>query len=612
MKKNDLYCKDDKIFRIIHIQENRILIVDCMKYNMPAWVEPAVVGGCVRCAEETYYSKVNFAVVDEVHMEAKAKAIMFERYAMVTAILPFVADEKLRAIAISKVSEQYEVSKQSVRNYLCRYLALNHIQSLLPQKKSESRELTLDEKNIRWSLNKFFYNKYRNSLKTAYTMMLKERYCDAEGNLVEEYPSYYQYRYFYRKHRKLQNYYISREGLSAYQRDFRPLVGGNIQTFAPCPGVGMIDGTVCDIYLVDDAGRLVGRPLLVTCVDAYSGMCLGYSLTWEGGVYALRNLMLNVVTDKIEHCRKHGISISSDEWCNNQLPYKLVSDQGSEYICDTFSQLIELGVQITNLPPYRPELKSWAELLFRLLQDNYKKYLRSKGVIEVDYQERGAHDYRKDACLTMEQFEKIIIHCILYHNAKRSNDNFPYTEEMLEAEVLPYSTEIWKWGLKYSGVKLLDVTAEQIIFTLLPRVYGKFTRQGLKVNKLRYYNEGYTEKYLSGGEVLVAYNPDDVSAVWVMEDGKYIRFELIDSRFDGKSFDAVEELKHKQRQISKKTRKQSLQAEIQLARNIEMVTNAVKSSGKVSTKGIRENRQKEQKKQHIDYVRKVGTEDGLE
>ena len=104
-------------------------------------------------------------------------------------------------------------------------------------------------------------------------------------------------------------------------------------------------------------------------------MCLGYALTWEGGVYSLRNLMLNVVADKVEHCRNHGIMISPDEWCNNQLPYKLVSDQGAEYISDTFTQLTELGVQITNLPPYRPELKSWAELLFRLLQDNYKKVL---------------------------------------------------------------------------------------------------------------------------------------------------------------------------------------------------------------------------------------------
>lgn len=43
-----------------------------------------------------------------------------------------------------------------------------------------------------------------------------------------------------------------------------------------------------------------------------------------------------------------------------------------------------------------------------------------------------------------------------------------------------------------------------------------------------------------------------------------------------------------------------------------MVANMAQTTGKVSTKGIRDNRQKEQKKQHIDYVRKVGAEDGLE
>lgn len=74
-------------------------------------------------------------------------------------------------------------------------------------------------------------------------------------------------------------------------------------------------------------------------------------------------------------------------------------------------------------------------VLFRLIQDNYKKYLRNKGVIDVDYQERGSHDYRKDACLTIEQFEKVVIHCIVYHNSQRLNDNFPFTEEMLDAKV---------------------------------------------------------------------------------------------------------------------------------------------------------------------------------
>lgn len=49
-----------------------------------------------------------------------------------------------------------------------------------------------------------------------------------------------------------------------------------------------------------------------------------------------------------------------------------------------------------NLPAYRPELKGAVEKFFDLVQGNYKKHLKGKGVIEPDYQERGAHDYRKD------------------------------------------------------------------------------------------------------------------------------------------------------------------------------------------------------------------------
>ena len=68
-----------------------------------------------------------------------------------------------------------------------------------------------------------------------------------------------QFRYFYRKTRKLQNYYISRDGLSHYQRNNRPLIGDGVQEFAPAIGTGMLDATICDIYLVDDAGA--------TCFD---------------------------------------------------------------------------------------------------------------------------------------------------------------------------------------------------------------------------------------------------------------------------------------------------------------------------------------------------------
>ena len=46
------------------------------------------------------------------------------------------------------------------------------------------------------------------------------------------------------------------------------MLGNGVQEFAPAIGVGMLDSTICDIYLVDETGKLVGRPLLTACLDA--------------------------------------------------------------------------------------------------------------------------------------------------------------------------------------------------------------------------------------------------------------------------------------------------------------------------------------------------------
>ena len=108
----------------------------------------------------------------------------------------------------------------------------------------------------------------------------------------------------------MQTYYISRNGLKSYQRNNRPLTGDGVQQFAQAIGVGMLDSTICDIYLVDDAHNLIGRPVLTACVDAFSGLCCGYSLSWEGGVYNLRGLMLNTIADKQEWCKRF-VSLSA-------------------------------------------------------------------------------------------------------------------------------------------------------------------------------------------------------------------------------------------------------------------------------------------------------------
>lgn len=602
MKKNSLWKSGEQIYRILEVKEDTVFVIDCVKRTMPKWMGKDTISDCIECIEKELILSTGIEIPDEETMNTEDRRFIREHFTLIAPILPFVSDEKKRAYIINEISIEKNISKQTIRNYLCLYLVYQNEAVFCPKQKEE-KELTEDEKNMRWGLNKFFYNHNKNSLTTAYTLLLQAKYCDESGKVLPEHPSINQFRYFEKKYRKRQNYYISRNGLKDYQKNYRPLLGDGIQEFASHVGVGMLDATVCDIYLVNDAGELIGRPILTACIDAFSGLCCGYSLTWEGGTYSLRGLMLNVIEDKKEHCKKFGIQIQKEDWDCDKIPATLVTDMGSEYVSSTFEQIAELGVTIINLPAYRPELKGSVEKFFDLIQGYFKPILKGKGVIEPDFQQRGSHDYRKDACLTLYQFEQILLRCILFYNSKRIIENYPYTESMIEEQVLPTSCSIWDYGLRQASADLLDISSEELILTLLPRVEGRFTRQGLKVNGMRYRHDNYTEKYLTGGTVTVAYNPENTSYVWLLENGSYIRFELIESRYRNKNLEEVESIKTGQKTIIKAFTKEQTQAQVDLVNHIEMIAFQKDYKGKTKIKGIREKRRKEQIKTHKDYVK---------
>lgn len=609
MKKNRnhrIIRHEDTILRILDTEEDKVLAIDCVKRGMPKWISLSGLKDGMEISEEDFGKEMQREIPEEI--SASARKTMHERFTIISGILPCIGDKRKRSQRIADAAEKYKVSQNTVKNYLGLYLAYQDISVLAPKEKKKKRELTQDEKNMRWALNKFYYTKEKQSLSTVYTLMLKEKYCDQNGKLQDYYPSMHQLRYFYEKTKKMQTYYISRDGLKDYQRNHRPLLGDGIQEFCSV-GVGMLDGTVCDIYLVDDAGHLVGRPILLACVDAYTSFCYGYSLLWEGGVYSLRNLMLNVIADKKEWCRKFGILIDKEQWDCDRLPGLMLTDMGTEYTSENFGQITELGVTIQNLPAYRPELKGQVEKFFDLIQSEYKKHLKGKGVIEPDYRERGAHDYRKDACLTMRDFETVILRCILYYNSQRIIENFPYTEEMLQERVKPFASSIFEWGKQKEGVNLIPVSKEELILTLLPRTTGRFMRSGLRVKGMRYHADGYTEEYLKGGEVTVAYNPEDVSYVWLFENGNYQIFDLIESRFRGKDMVEAEKLKADCNEMIKNASAGNLQAKIDLAMHIQNIASHAVHTEDTKIKNIRKTRQREQRKRHVDFVKEgIGNE----
>lgn len=594
-----MLIKNEKgILRVLMQRDEKSLVIDCIKRTMPQWVLADSLASYESCSDAELYERT--AMPLDRQLSEEEKRIAQERFTLIAGVLPYIGEEDKRSKMIDFLSAQQ--SKQTIRKYLCQYLVYQNVAALAPAPKVE-KELTQDEKNMRWALNKFFYTKNKNSLMTAYTFMLKEKYCTADGQLGDKFPTFDQFRYFYRKTKSMQKFYISRDGIKDYQRNNRPLLGDGVQQFAPAVGVGMLDSTICDIYLVDDGGKVVGRPILTACVDAFSNLCCGYSLGWEGGTYSLRGLMLNVIADKQEWCSKHGVFIEPQEWDSNKLPGVFVTDMGSEYKGDTFSQVTELGVKLINLAPYRPELKNRVEKFFDVIQTSYKKHLKGKGVIEPDFQERGAHDYRKDACLTLKQFEQVILHCIIYYNNHRIID-FPFTEAMIAAEVRPYASSIFHWGRKQMGANLMDVDAKKLIQVLLPRAKGKFTRKGLIVNGLRYRHDAYTEAFLRGGEAVVAYNPEDVTEVWLIEKGSFIRFTLIESRFARKSLEAAQTMQKAKKNTVNAANADSLQAQINLAEHIQVIAAQGKHSD-VGLKNIRSTRKRERARTHTDYVKEV-------
>ena len=153
------------------------------------------------------------------------------------------------------------------------------------------------------------------------------------------------------------------------------------------------------------------------------------------------------------------------------------------------------------------------------------------------------------------------------------------------------------------GANLIPVNERELVLTLLPRATGKFTRHGLNVNKLRYYRDGYTEQYLKGGTVTVAYNPEDVTTVWLLEQGNYIEFTLIESRFQGKDLTQVQDIRLEQRTIIRETEKENLQAQIHLAHHIETIADTVSSNSDVRLMDIRTTRKQEQNRYHRDFMR---------
>lgn len=422
-------------------------------------------------------------------------------------IEPLVADNQYiydpgsRRRRAQEIANAHGVTVRTVLRLYFRYLASG---AILADKPRERRR----NPDFERAIQRYYYSSRQFSLRAAYEMMILEHYMDDTGQIKEDAPSYHTFRHYFYDHRlhQLPQKIIAREGLSAYQRDHRLTLGSG-PGWRDRLGCYQMDATLADIYLVSrlDRSTVIGRPNIYLAVDTMTQLIAGIYVGLDAGETAVMACIAQAAGDKVDFCRRYGISITEAQWPNTGIPREIITDKGREFCGGRVEELsLRYGVVIQNLPPYRPDRKGLVEKAFDLIQGRYKPLLRGKGVIEEDAQERWAVDYRTQASLTLDEFTAIVIHSILFLNSGR----------LLSSGLTP--AQQWL----ESDDELLQANEHKLSCMGLPRTTVKMGRKGIRHRKMWYVP---TDRDLlhPGETYTIAYDPSDVSCIYVVLDGQY-------------------------------------------------------------------------------------------
>ena len=497
-----------------------------------------------------------------------------------------------------KIRESAKENHTTVRRLQMLYYRALAGRPLVEERVLPPKEETLEQKNFSWAIEEFYFSAKKMSLKSAYDLMLLSRYTDQDGRLMDCAPSWYSFRhYFYGKnyHRKSRNT-IARNGLSDYQRNKRPLFGSACE-WKNRIGAYQMDATQADIYLVSrlDRKAVIGRPNIYLAVDTATQLIAGVYVGLEAGESAFIKCLANAAMDKVAFCRSFGIEIDKNEWPSEGLPGEIITDKGREFIGSRMEELaMKYGIEFESLPPFRPDGKGLVEKAFDLIQQKYKPLLRGKGVIEPDAQERWAVDYRSQAALTLEEFTKVVIHCVLYLNSSRMIEN------CRNKDTEPTAASLWMWQEQQGKSMMVPIEAEELYLFGLPRKTITLSRKGIHHQGLMYVSAGckrLLEKTKASGKFQIAYDPEDVSHVYLVDGMEYHPFQLSEAyrQYAGATESEYQMEREQHKGSIREAKRKDTEGRLKMIRDIQEIVGQTECIGKdtISQESIQKNRRRE-------------------
>ena len=324
--KNQLVMLEDTVVRVLYIDKLSAItyVIEMDAFKWPYLVPLEVV---VRASQKYESINIEESAYIRLFLEESLTTSQLKKRENAWEVVNFIISHlngvelyihRYRAPVLKEAEQLFKVGNKTLKKYLLMYWkGAGTKNSLLPfydkcggkgqEKKAGSKKMgrprilvqeqgiNIDEnikRIFKKSVNTYYYNERKNSLKTTYELMIKEHFSsqirDKSGKQVlvleQKLPTYEQFLYWYRKNKDIKKEVSTRGSCKEFYQKNRAIVGNSIQDSGLGPtNLYQIDSTIFDCYLVSMLNRnvIVGRPVLYTVMDVYSRVIVGINVTFE-------------------------------------------------------------------------------------------------------------------------------------------------------------------------------------------------------------------------------------------------------------------------------------------------------------------------------------------
>lgn len=274
-----------------------------------------------------------------------------------------------------------------------------------------------------------------------------------------------------------------------YQRNLRGLRGKAYDGVAGPGHAYAIDATIGDIHLrsaVNPAWS-IGRPIVYMVVDIWSTAIVGFYVCLHGPSWDMAKLALfSTCCDPRLLADLWGIEYIEVLTPFPTIPFQVWTDRGEYVSAGARETCLDLGINFSVDPPYRPDMKGLVEVLHRIAKD--KQYHFLPGAINARRKELENRPNAKASALTLRDYVQYL-HGIFSHYNLFADRSHRLTMEMIGAGVEPTPAALWRFGHEAGIGYRKTISQDKLITGLLKRGSAVARRDGIFHESLQYESE---------------------------------------------------------------------------------------------------------------------------